>query len=88
MHAPDRSAGAYWRKTQRLSALLLLAWLLVTVGVGLYGRSLDVRLFGWHLGFWLTAQVSLLVFCVIVWVYALAMDRVDQAYGRDANTND
>ena len=71
----------YWRKTLRLSAVLLVIWLLLTLGVGLFGRSLDFRLFGWPFGFWLTAQASLVIFCVIVWVYAIMMDRIDRDYG-------
>ena len=40
--------------------------------------------FGWPFGFWATAQAALLVFCAIVWVYALLMDRLDAAYDRPA----
>ena len=74
----------YWCKTLRLSTALLAVWLLLTLGVGLFGRSLDFRLFGWPFGFWLTAQASLIVFCVIVWVYAIMMDRIDREYGHSA----
>ena len=74
----------YWRKTLRLSGSLLAAWLLVTLGVGLFGRDMNFRLFGWPFGFWLTAQLSLLVYCVLIWFYALAMDRLDQEHGDQA----
>ena len=81
--ADSKSSSAYWRTTVRLSVGLLAVWALLTFGVGLFGRSLDFRLFGWHLGFWLTAQVALIGFCVIVWVYAFAMDRLDQIHEDD-----
>ena len=73
---------AYWRSTLRLSALLLGLWLLVTLGVCLYGPALMFGFFGWPFGFWATAQAALLVFCGIVWVYAWAMDRLDVVHGR------
>ena len=71
----------YWRKTKRLSLALLLVWLLVTLGVGLFGRSMSFKFMGWPFGFWATSQGALIVFCVIIWVYAWAMDRLDQQYG-------
>ena len=74
----------YWRKTLRLSGGVLAVWLLVTLGVGLFGRSMDFRLLGWPFGFWATAQLALLVFCALIWIYALAMDRLDQEYGDHA----
>jgi putative solute:sodium symporter small subunit len=76
--------SAYWRSTLRLSAGLLGVWLLVTLAVCLFGPSLTFGFFGWPFGFWATAQGALLVFCAIVWVYAFAMDRLDEAHGRPA----
>jgi len=76
---PARSP--YWRKTLRLSAWLLALWAATTFGVGLFGRDLQLTLFGWPLGFWAASQGALLVFCAIVWIYAFAMDGLDQAYG-------
>lgn len=80
---PDPDAS-HWRQTLRLSAVLLGLWLLVTLVVCLLGPSLRFNFFGWPFGFWATAQGALLVFCAIVWVYALAMDRLDAAHGRPA----
>ena len=74
----------YWHSTLRLSALLLGLWLLVTLGVCLFGPAMMFGFFGWPFGFWATAQAALLVFCAIVWVYALLMDRLDAAYDRPA----
>ncbi len=81
---PARSTPVYWRRTLRLSAVLLVIWLLTTLGVGLFGRWLTFDVLGWPFGFWLTAQGALIVFCVIVWVYALAMDRLELAERDDA----
>jgi putative solute:sodium symporter small subunit len=79
--APGTPDTPYWHKTKRLSLALLLVWLLVTLGVGLFGRALSFGFMGWPFGFWATSQGALIVFCLIIWVYAWAMDRLDQQYG-------
>jgi putative solute:sodium symporter small subunit len=80
----DPRASRYWRKTLRISAALLALWLVVTLAVGLFGQSLAFVVFGWPFGFWVTAQGALIVFCLIVWAYAWAMDRLDRQYGDHA----
>ena len=70
--------SAYWRRTQRLSAILLLLWLALTLGVGVFGQSLDFGFFGWPFGFWATSQGALILYCLIVWYYAWAMNRLDE----------
>jgi putative solute:sodium symporter small subunit len=81
MTAPATHASPYWRQTLRLSAVLLLLWLTLTLGVGLFGQSLAFKLFGWPFGFWVTSQGALIVFCLIVWYYAWAMNRLDEEHG-------
>ena len=82
MTKPDKpSTSPYWRQTLRLSRVLLGIWLVLTVGVCLFGRSLDFDFFGWPFGFWATSQGALIVFCLIVWYYAWAMNRLDEELG-------
>ena len=76
--AADAQA-AYWSKTQRLSVALLLLWFVLTLGVGVFGQSLNFEFLGWPFGFWATAQGALIVYCLIVWYYAWAMNRLDAA---------
>ena len=45
------------------------------------GQALDFNFFGWPFGFWASAQGALIVYCLIVWYYAWAMNRLDQALG-------
>lgn len=84
MIASTARASSYWRKTLHLSAALLGLWLAVTLGVGLFGKSLSFNFFGWPFGFWVTSQGALIVFCLIVWVYAWQMDRLDREHGDHA----
>ena len=84
MTKPDKPATSpYWRQTLRLSRALLGIWLVLTVGVCLFGWSLDFDFFGWPFGFWATSQGALIVFCLIVWYYAWAMNRLDEQLGDD-----
>lgn len=68
----------YWRRTRRLTASLLLAWVVVAVGPVYFARELSVEVFGWPLAFWLASQGALLAFCAIVIVYAWRMKRLDE----------
>ena len=73
----------YWRQTLRLSLALLGLWLVLTLAVGWFGRSLDFDFFGWPFGFWITSQGALIVFCLIIWFYAWAMNRLDERSDQD-----
>ncbi len=58
-------------------------WFGVTFGVAFFARELSFRFFGWPFSFWVASQGALIVFALIVWVYAHVMDRLDQAHGLD-----
>jgi putative solute:sodium symporter small subunit len=70
----------YWRYTLRLTLALLALWLLVTFGVGFFARELNFRFFGWPFSFWVGAQGALVVYLLIVLVYAQVMDRWDREF--------
>jgi len=74
---------AYWPRNLRLIAALLAVWLAVTLLVGGWGPSLQVKLFGWPFGYWMASQGALFVYCAIVWIYALVMNQRDQVEGSD-----
>lgn len=81
MPAPATTVRSSSRVAWVRGALLTL-WLLASFGVTFFARELDQVLAGWPLNFWLTAQGSVLVFIVIVMVYAWFMDREDARAGR------
>jgi putative solute:sodium symporter small subunit len=74
------SPAGYWRRVRRLTAGLLLAWVLVAFVPVVFARELDVEVFGWPLAFWLASQGALLGFCAIVAVYAWRMQRLDDEF--------
>ena len=81
--SPDlaRRGQQYWQKTLRLTGALLLLWFVVTFGFGFWAAELNFSLFGWPFSFWTAAQGALLLYCGIVWYYAVAMNRLDASYG-------
>lgn len=78
---PDASHAAHWRHNLRLTAGLLVVWALVTFGITFFARELDFRFFGWSFSFWMAAQGALLVYLVLIGLYARVMNRLDRRHG-------
>lgn len=70
----------YWRNTRLLSSGLLLVWFFVTFVLGYFARDLSFSFFGWPFSFWVAAQGALVVYVLIVWCHAWAMERLDRRY--------
>lgn len=78
------SREEYWRRTRRLTVVLLVIWVIVTYVVSWFARDLnEISVLGFPLGFYMGAQGSLFVFLLIVWYYCRAMNRLDAEFGVD-----
>lgn len=74
----------YWRKNLVVTAILLAIWFVVTFVEGWYARELNSLTFlGFPLGFYMSAQGSLIVYVVLIWVYARYMNNLDKVYDVD-----
>lgn len=74
-----------WSGTKRLTAWLLGAWLLVNLLAPWFARDLNhLRLFGFPLGYWISAQGALLFYLVVIVVYVVRMDRMEARYLRES----
>ena len=75
----------YWRKNIRIMAVLLLVWAAAGLGCGiLFADALNrFRVGGFPLGFWFAQQGSILVFVLLILIYALALNRLDAEHHRD-----
>jgi putative solute:sodium symporter small subunit len=80
MATDDDRKRAYWRRTQRITLVLLALWFAVTMGIGFFARELQFSFFGWPFGFWAAAQGALVVYVLIIAVYAWAMNRLDREH--------
>jgi putative solute:sodium symporter small subunit len=71
----------YWRRNLNITAILLAIWFVVTFVVGWFARDLSFNFFGWPFSFYMGAQGSLIIYCVIIWFYARYMNNMDIEYG-------
>jgi putative solute:sodium symporter small subunit len=76
------AVDAHWRRNLRLMAALLAVWAFAGLGCGvlLAGWLDQWSLGGFPLGFWFAQQGSILVFVLLILVYALAMRRLDRRH--------
>jgi putative solute:sodium symporter small subunit len=73
----------HWRRTRRVSAVLLLLWLATSFGAVFFAREFArLTLFGWPLSFYLAAQGASLIYLAIIGAYAWRMRRLDRAFQR------
>ncbi|MDY7103171.1 MAG: DUF4212 domain-containing protein [Actinomycetota bacterium] len=73
----------YWRRNIRLKAVLLTIWFVVSYGCGiLFVEQLnEITILDFPLGFWFAQQGAIATFIVLVAIYALRMDRLDEEFG-------
>ncbi|MDJ0681104.1 MAG: DUF4212 domain-containing protein [Xenococcaceae cyanobacterium MO_167.B52] len=73
---------AYWRANVRLIRNLLIVWGLVSLGFSiLFVPWLNhLKLGNLPLGFWMAQQGSIFVFVILIFVYAVQMDKLDRKY--------
>ena len=75
---------AYWKENFRLIMILTVIWAVVTFAHPPFAKALNnvQILTGFPLGYWLSSQFSITVFVVLIFYYAIRMNRVvDPKYG-------
>lgn len=71
----------YWRRNMKMTAILLVIWFVVTYVVGWYARELnELVIFGFPFGFYMGAQGSLVIYVVMIFFYAIRMNKLDKEY--------
>ena len=75
----------YWQKNVKIMVVLLAIWAFVGLGCGvLFADWLNqFQLGGFPLGFWFAQQGSIIVFVLLIAVYAALMNRVDDRHHRE-----
>jgi putative solute:sodium symporter small subunit len=65
-----------------ITAILLFIWFVVTFVIGYYARELHgITILGFPFAFYMGAQGSLVIYVVIIGVYAWYMNKQDKIYG-------
>lgn len=91
-HTPDErdphvaeAIGRYWRKNVAIMIALLVVWAMAGLGAGvLFADALNAwNIGGYPLGFWFAQQGSIIVFVLLILVYAIVLNRLDRAHHRD-----
>lgn len=81
-HRVRAARAAHWRRTRRLTFVLLALWLGTGFGTVFFARELAaISVFGWPLSFYMAAQGASLVCLAIIGAYAWGMRRCDREYG-------
>lgn len=71
----------YWHRNLKITAILMAIWFVVTFVVGYFARELNqITVFGFPLAFYMGAQGALIVYVVMIGVYARYMNKLDAEY--------
>jgi putative solute:sodium symporter small subunit len=82
MEAVTDKHREYWRRNMVVTAVLLAIWFVVTYVVGYFAPAINkITFLGFPLAFYMAAQGSLIVYVIIIFYYALKMNRLDAEYG-------
>jgi len=72
----------YWAYNVRLTTIILAIWFVVTYVCSFFAPELNsIVIFGFPMGYYMGAQGSLIVFVVLIFVYAFKMNKADKDYG-------
>ena len=73
----------YWRENRRWMLILGTIWFVVSLGCGvLWVEPLNqIQVGGFKLGFWFAQQGSIIVFVVLIFVYAARMRVIEKRFG-------
>ncbi len=78
----DERKVAYWKDNLWVVGILLTIWFIVGFGGGVFAiewlNGFKIGKVG--LGFWTAQQGAIFVFVLLVFVYAIWMDRLDRRY--------
>ncbi len=86
MAQPDTQANdaAHWKKTTNLMLMHLGVWVFFGYVIHMFVVPLNkitIPILGFPLGFYMAAQGSLIVFVVMLFMFAKQQDKIDREFG-------
>ena len=78
---------SYWKSNLRILMALLAVWFLASFGFGiLWSDALDeIQIGGFKLGFWFAQQGSIYIFVLLIFIYIILKNRLDQKYQEEVS---
>ncbi len=72
----------YWRSNVRLIRNLLIIWGFVSLGCSILLVPLlnNLTLRNVPFGFWMAQQGSIFIFVILIFIYAISIDKLDRRY--------
>jgi len=79
----ENNLKAYWKANLRILLILLVIWFIVGLvfPILLVHQLNSIQIGGFKLGFWFAFQGSIIVFVILLFVYARLMNQLDRKYG-------
>ena len=72
----------YWSENVKLTSIVLAVWFVVTyVAIFFVNELNSIVIFGFPFGYYMGAQGSLIIFVILIFVYAFKMNAKDKEYG-------
>jgi len=72
----------YWAENVKLTAIILFIWFVVTYVAIYFSAELNnIVIYGFPFGYYMGAQGSLIIFVILIFWYAFAMNKKDKEYG-------
>jgi putative solute:sodium symporter small subunit len=81
---PESNGKAHWKKTTNLMLIHLGIWVFFGYIIHMFVVPLNkivIPVLGFPLGFYMAAQGSLIVFVVMLFMFARQQDRLDREHG-------
>ena len=68
----------HWKKLRSLTFILLSIWFVVSFSIIFFARELaGLSLFGWPVSFYMAAQGSILIYLLLIAIYAIVAKKID-----------
>ena len=78
----DENRQQHWAKTRNLTIIILIFWAIFSFVLPWYAHGLNsIKFIGFPLGFYFTAQGSLIAFVVMIFVQNWFQDKIDDECG-------
>lgn len=80
--AENSSGERYWKRTSTLMWSMFVLWVVFSFVVHMFAAQLNqIKFIGFPLGFYMAAQGSLVIFVVMLFLFARRQDVIDREEG-------